>query len=278
MKVKEKEINKILEKAVSRIKKELKPLVIIQFGSSLKPENMLVESDIDILAVRSKGKRDVKVFNYGIEVSVQIISKKDFLLALKSGNPVAFSAVNFGKALYDPKNLMKNFKKASKLTAKTVEILYKDGWSAFSRAILEYFSRNCAGCYLKYCHHSARNFLKALVLKKRGIFCQYDSELLANLPKTIAKSYKKLIAYRKKGDKFPFSLIVEKMFNDREAEPLLATEKIVRHCVKQLKGKKVKTLKQLVKGVKGRINEIFLGSEGEALILVTRKIRKRLFS
>jgi predicted nucleotidyltransferase len=54
----ESEIKEVVKRARERIKRRFKPIAIIQFGSSLYPENMMLESDVDLMVVLRKRAKD----------------------------------------------------------------------------------------------------------------------------------------------------------------------------------------------------------------------------
>jgi predicted nucleotidyltransferase len=221
---KESEIREVVRKAIDQIKRRFKPISIIQFGSSLYPKNMVIESDVDLMVIlRRRVKNPIETFFDDIEVEAHLISKRDFIKSIKNGFPLTLMAVKFGKVIYGPKDFLEKYRNKALPTRKTVEIWYDNAWRVFHFAILDYFSRGCVGCYLKDCHHAARSFLRAFILKTKNIVCEKDEEILLNIPKDIQRAYKKLIGIRKNGEKFPFKLKLKfeasSLFKDKEAKP-----------------------------------------------------------
>jgi predicted nucleotidyltransferase len=277
-------IKKISKEAINRIKSRFKPIAILQFGSSLHPKDMMVESDIDFLVVlRRKLKEPLEVFLFdSIEVAAHLLSKREFLEGVETGFPIVIMALKFGKVIYDPKGILKKFRRIALPTERTAEIWYENGWTVFSRAILEYISRGCVGCYLKDCHHSARSFLRSFLLKTKGILCERDKEILLNIPKEIRKFYKRIIEARREGENFPFKpkfkIKAREIFRDSEAKPLLHLEKIVQYVIGEIEGKKMRSLREVVKGIKGEVSSIYLDKSGKVTILQNKKfLTRKLF-
>jgi predicted nucleotidyltransferase len=280
----ESEIREVVGKAIDQIKRRFKPISIIQFGSSLHPENMMIESDVDLMVILRKRTKDpIETFLFdGIEVEAHLISKRDFVRSIKNGFPLTLMAVKFGKVIYGPKEFLEKYRNKALPSRKTIEIWYDNAWRIFHFAILDYFSRGCVGCYLKDCHHAARSFLRAFILKTKNIVCEKDEEILSNIPKNIQRAYKKLIEIRKNGENFPFKLKlkfrVPFLFKDKEAKPLLLLEKIAKFVVKEMEGKEMKNLREIVKSLKGEISSMSIERSGEVFILKDEKfIERNLF-
>jgi len=274
-------IEEIVRKVKEIVKKKYKPIAIIHFGSSLNPKDMMIESDIDLMAIlKRRYKSSIEVFCFdSIEVCVHLVSKKDFEESVKIGFPLVLMAVKFGKQIYGPKRFLEKYKEKANATQKTFEIWYDNAWRVFHFAVLDYVCTTCPGCYLRDCHHAARSFLRAFILRREGAICQRDEEILSRLPVKIQKLYRRLIEIRKNGEKFSFKPKLNRkassLFKDREAHPLLLLEKIIRFVVKEIEGKDVKSLKDIAKGLKGEITSISIQKTGEVFILKGRKILKR---
>ena len=76
----ENEIREVVRRVANQIKRKFKPIAIIQFGSPLHPENMMIESDVDLMVIlRKRAKDPIETFLFdGIEVEAHLISKKRF--------------------------------------------------------------------------------------------------------------------------------------------------------------------------------------------------------
>jgi predicted nucleotidyltransferase len=280
----ESEIKEVVKRAKEQIKRKFKPISIIQFGSSLHPENMMLESDVDLMVIlRRRAKDPIETFLFdGIEVEAHLISKRDFIKSIKNGFPLTLMTIKFGKVIYGPRDFLEKYKNKALPTRKTIEIWYENAWRVFHFAILDYISRGCVGCYLKDCHHTARSFLRAFILKTKKIVCEKDEEILSNIPKNIQRAYKKLIEIRKNGENFPFKLKLKfeasHLFKDKEAKPLLLLEKIAKFVVREIEGKEMKSLREIVKGLKGEVSSMSVEKSGEVFILKDGKfVEKSLF-
>jgi hypothetical protein len=100
--------------------------------------------------------------------------------------------------------------------------------------------------------------------------------------KNIQRAYRKLIEIRKNGENFPFKLKLKfeasSLFKDKEAKPLLLLEKIARFVVREMEGKEMKSLREIVKGLKGEISSMSVERSGEVFILKDEKfIERNLF-
>jgi hypothetical protein len=245
---------------------------------------MMLESDVDLMVIlRKRAKDPIETFLFGfIEVEAHLISKRDFVKSIKNGFPLTLMAVKFGKVIYGPKDFLAKYKNKALPSRKTIEIWYDNAWRTFHFAILDYISRGCVGCYLKDCHHAARSFLRAFILKTKKIVCEKDEEILSNIPKDIQRAYKELIEIRKSGEKFSFKLKLKfeasSLFKDREARPLLLLEKIARFVVREMEGKKMKSLREVVKGLKGEVLSMSVERNERVVILKDEKfIERNLF-
>jgi predicted nucleotidyltransferase len=257
-------IKKLVNKAIEKVKKEFKPIAIIHFGSSLDPEKMMLESDIDLLAVLKRKRKDrIEVYSTDeIEIAVHLFSKRDFLKSLKEGFPLVLRALKFGKFVYDPKKILSKYKDLAIPTENTLKVWYSNGWNVYSRAVFDYFHRSCLGCYLKDCHHSARSFLWALILKEKGILCEDDEEIISNSPSKLRSSYRKIVEYRKNWKDFSFDILWKpkesKILKDFEARPLLELEKILHYTVKEIEGKELSKLKDVLQEIRN-IESVYVG-------------------
>jgi predicted nucleotidyltransferase len=280
----ESEIREVVRKATNQIKRKFKPIVIIQFGSSLYLKNMMIESDVDLMVIlRRRVKDPIETFLFdNIEVEAHLVSKRDFIKSIKNGFPLTLMAVKFGKVIHGPRDFLEKYKNKALPTRKTIEIWHDNAWRVFHFAILDYISRGCVGCYLKDCHHAARSFLRAFILKTRSIVCEKDEEILSNVPKNIKRAYRKLIEIRKNGENFPFKLKLKfeasSLFKDKEAKPLLLLEKIAKFVVKEMEGKEMRSLREIVKGLKGEVLSMSIERSGRVFILKDEKfIERNLF-
>jgi predicted nucleotidyltransferase len=55
----ESEIGEVIRKTIDQIKRRFKPISIIHFGSSLHPENMMIESDVDLMVILRRRVKDL---------------------------------------------------------------------------------------------------------------------------------------------------------------------------------------------------------------------------
>jgi hypothetical protein len=68
------------------------------------------------------------------------------------------------------------------------------------------------------------------------------------------------------------------LFKDKEAKPLLLLEKIAKFVVREMEGKEMKSLREVVKGLKGEVSSISVERNGRAVILKDENfIERNLF-
>lgn len=263
-----------LEKEVRNVEMQLrkkfgrKLVSIVQIGSSLRPKEMFSNSDVDFVVILDeKPKKRFVSVDSAIETSILPFSRWHFGKALKDGMPVAVMAVKFGKVLFD-----RNY--FSKLNARpgknTVETWMQNGLSIFSSAIMEFFAASCACCYLRDAHHSARSFLRAYILKKKGILCETDRDIIRSIDdEELRKIFGHLIKFRKNIDSFPFDFM--KMcrmrgIRGRSAAPLLLLEKLAHKIIYLMHGKRMRTLAETIGRIKkpyDHIHSIYLTTRRE---------------
>ncbi len=249
MKKLQKEIKGIEKQIRKKFGKEL--VSLIHIGSSLRPKEMFPNSDIDFVVVINKKPKDwFTSVDSSYETNILTYSKQQFAKLIKEGSPVPLMAVRFGKVLLD-----KDFLKFdAKPTEKTIETWMQNGFSVFSSAIMEFFAVSCACCYLKDAHHSARSFLRAHILKEKGILCESDADVLKNTDDAeMRRIFEKLIKFRKRLDSFPFDFMkLHRMKNvkGKSAEPLLLLEKLAHKIVFLFYGKRMCKLSEIIEKIK----------------------------
>lgn len=241
---------------------------LVQIGSSLRPKEMFPNSDIDFVAILDKKPKERFVsVDSAMETGILPFSRWQFRAALKDGMPVAVMAVKFGKVLFDRKYFVKL---AARPNKNTVETWMENGLSIFSSSIMEFFAVSCACCYLRDAHHSARSFLRAYILKKKGILCETDRDILRNTDdKELRKIFVKLIEFRKRIDAFPFDFMKMrrmKKIGGRSAMPLLLLEKLAHKIVYLMRGKRMRTLAETIGRIKkpyDHISSVYLTTRRE---------------
>lgn len=241
---------------------------LVQMGSSLRPKEMFPNSDIDFVIVLNKKPKERFVsVDSAIETSILPFSRWQFRKALKYGMPVAVMAVKFGKVLFDRNYFLKL---AAKPNENTVETWMENGLSIFSSAIMEFFAVSCACCYLRDAHHSARSFLRAMILRKKGILCETDGDIIRSIDdEELRKIFWQLIKFRKNIDRFPFDFMKMRRMRrvkGRSAEPLLLLETLAHKIVCLMHGKRMRTLAGTIGRIKkpyDHIHSIYLTTRRE---------------
>ncbi len=257
-----KELRKLMIREIKRITRQLKKdsgiVSIIQFGSSLKPREMFSNSDIDFVVITKRKRKQRSIYiKSNFESDFLVYSKNEFKEMQEKGHPIALTAINFGKILY---NKDKGFKlEQVEPTELTIKTWMNNGMNVFNSAIMEYFAMGCPCCYLKAVHHSARNLLKALILKNKDILCQTNKEILQNLPRKYQRKYQKLINYRKNLNDFEFDIekiLKIKKIKGKTAKPLLCLESLVHNIIFEMKQKKMYSLREIINKAEEKINYI----------------------
>lgn len=281
-----------LEREIRSVERQVKKkfgrklVSLVQIGSSLRPKEMFPNSDIDFVAILGKKPKDRFVsVDSAMETSILPFSRWQFRAALKDGMPVAVMAVKFGKALFDRKYFVKL---AAKPNKNTVETWMQNGLSIFSSAIVEFFAVSCACCYLRDAHHSARSFLRAYILEKKGVLCETDRDIIRNTDdKELKKIFGKLIKFRKNIDSFPFDFMKMrgvKKIGGRSARPLLLLEKLAHKIVYLMRGKRMRTLAETIGRIKkpyDHISSVYLttgrnGGKEKYLVSLVKKGDKKM--
>lgn len=245
-----------IKKDVENIAKQLKRkfssnlISIIQTGSSLRPNEMFPNSDLDFVVI-TKHKPKERFFSADskFETNILAYSIYQFKKLLKEGNPIALMAAKFGKTLFN-RNLEDLEAKQTNQTAKT---WLENGLSVFGSAIMEYFSATCVCCYLKDTHHSARSLLRAYILKNKGILCASDYDILNNIEENYKRVFEKLIEYRQNLDNFPFDFMKlhkTREIKGRSTKPLLMLEYLAQGIIHELKGKSMHSLRETIDSIK----------------------------
>lgn len=149
---------------------------------------------------------------------------------------------------------------------------------------------SCACCYLRDAHHSARSFLRAYILKEKGLLCESDKYIIKSTKdRELRRIFKRLIRFRKRIDTFPFDFMkLRRMrrINGRSAEPLLMLEKLAHKTVYLMYGKRMRTLAETIRRIKkpyDHIHSIYLttrrreGEKEKYLVSVVQKNDKMKF-
>ncbi|MFZ3076889.1 MAG: hypothetical protein WA139_00355 [Candidatus Aenigmatarchaeota archaeon] len=262
-----------LQKEIKSIESQIKKkfgselVSLIHIGSSLRPKEMFSNSDIDFVAVVKKKPKDwFTSVDSSYETNILAYSKHQFRNLIKEGSPVPLMAVKFGKTLFD-----NNFLKFdAKPTEKTIETWVQNGFSIFSSAIMEFFAAGCVCCYLKDTHHSARSFLRAQILKEKGILCESDKDIIKNTDDDgMRRIFEKLINFRKNLISFPFDFMKlhrMKKVSGKSAEPLLLLEQLMHEMAFRFYEKKMHKLSEIINKIEvpfDRIHSIFLTTKDE---------------
>ncbi len=245
----QKEIRSIKNQIRKKFGKEL--VSLIHIGSSLRPNEMFSNSDIDFVAVIKKKPKDwFTSVDSSYETNILTYSKYQFRNLIKEGSPVPLMAVKFGKILFDRGFL----KFDAKPTEKTIETWAQNGLSVFSSSIMEFFAAGCICCYLKDVHHSARSFLRAQILKEKGILCESDKDIIRNVDDIELRNiFEKLIKYRKNFIDFPFDFMKMhrmKRIRGKSAEPLLLLENLAHKMIFLFYGKRMYGLSETIEKIK----------------------------
>src|SRR3990170_7282243 len=136
-----------VEIALSKIKEKHDLKALVHFGSSLNPEALREESDIDLLAiVGKKPKRRIETIDkievtgngHSIDVNVHFYTEDDFRKSVAEGAPVVLMALNFGNFVHDQSKILEDCKGIAKPTNFTAETWYDNGKRVYSLALMGY--------------------------------------------------------------------------------------------------------------------------------------------
>jgi hypothetical protein len=65
------------------------------------------------------------------------------------------------------------------------------------------------------------------------------------------------------------------LFKDEEAKPLLLLREIAKFVVREMEGKEMKSLREILKGLKGEVSSMSLERRGKVVILKDEKFIER---
>jgi hypothetical protein len=227
---------------------------LVQMGSSLRPNEMFPESDLDFVAILRRAPKDR--FSIGHELRFQptrefglhMFSKRQFVKELKEGRPIPLMSVKYGRIVLDD-GFLERLGSSWEPTELTFKLWYDHGWTAWSRAICDLI---CADdcCYLRDCHHAARNFLRAWLLRKRRILCGTDKEILENISKEFKSDYSKLMKWRM-GHSYTLDFMKMRKLKtiserSRYAKPLFTAERLITNIVSEIENKRLRSLIEVI--------------------------------
>lgn len=191
------EVQKITEKYLDHFKKK-KPVTLVQVGSSLRKEEFMDNSDLDLFLIsRNKVKERLKI-EYVNDLEVNLIrrSKRQFLKNLNEGIPVDLIALHFGKVIFDNGFLSKLNQKDYLPTEKTAKYWLHTASFNLSDAFYNYSGMIAVYDFFKSLHHAVRDFSRAIIVAKEKKLAEGNK----NITRATAKYYPELI------DKYNFIL------------------------------------------------------------------------
>jgi len=231
-----------LVKSYSRRFKRDKAVSALQVGSSLSEEDFFDNSDLDFLVVYDKEIRKTFVLEHTkkIEINVMRRSKEQFLRLLEEGNPVDLIALRFGKVLFDD-GFLKGLKGESyRPTQRTIERWMHTASFSLSSAANNYSLPACICCYFKDLHHSARDFSRAMILKKKNELVEGNTvvmEHLTSLYPELVEDYRLILDGRRNYQDFePKYLKTKKIEENEMGRYLLAGENFARKAYEVVLG------------------------------------------
>jgi len=248
-----------LVKLYSRRFKRDKAVSALQVGSSLSEEDFFDNSDLDFLVVYDKEIRKTFVLEHTkkIEINVMRRSKEQFLRLLEEGNPVDLIALRFGKVLFDD-GFLKGLKGESyRPTQRTIERWMHTASFSLSSAANNYSLPACICCYFKDLHHSARDFSRAMILKKKNELVEGNTvvmEHLTSLYPELVEDYRLILDGRRNYQDFePKYLKTRKIEENELGKYLLAGENFARKAYEVVLGLVLPKVNDLISELEKRI-------------------------
>lgn len=287
-----KNVTREVASIVSQLKQKLgiNLVAIVQIGSSLRPREMVEESDIDFVVVTKRKipwKRRIRV-DSSYETNILDYSGREFKRLLAKGEPVPLMTVKFGRIWFGRKWIVMFGE--PKATNYTSERWHELGLRVYSMAIAEYFSGSCVCCYLKDCHHAIRSLLRAQIVRNKNLLCETDDDIINNTDDAkLGKLFVKLRQYRKKPSRILLSIYSSEKamcgLHGRAAKPLLIAENIIHKIVAKVERKNIYSFADIIMKARHRrpnhrIHSIWLSTreEGCAEYLVTLFNKKNKIS
>jgi hypothetical protein len=246
-------LSPLLAKYTSNIVKE-GAVLIFQVGSSLKATDFLRGlSDVDFLAVYLEEQKQGLSMDFdeksGVETNVIKRSVGQFEAAASTGSSVELSAVYFGRVLFDADAYFEKFK-LFKPSVETAHKLVEAGSRNFSVASID-MPPTTPYDFLKELHHAAKNFARALILKRLDQFVDGNTEILKHLKimdKGLANDFRRIVNYRKR-----FSN-ASPLFGERGSigkgwygEAFLAVERLMKAAYLEVDGLKLEFINDLIR-------------------------------
>lgn len=224
-----KEIQGLVDTHIKRLKRD-NAISIIQLGSSLRKDEFMGNSDLDLLVIYKNPIKKGLKFESHNEIEVNLIrrGKKQYLESLIEGNPVDLIALNFGKVLWD-KGFFKKLETGNyKPTKRTTEFWIHTASFNISDTFHNYSLPTCMCCYFKALHHAARDFSRAIILKEREKLVESDKDVIRELNKAhpdLVGKYKLILSGRRRFEDFRDNLIkANKIRANQRGKFLLACE------------------------------------------------------
>jgi len=246
-------LSSLLAKYTSNLVKE-GAVLIFQVGSSLKAADFLKGlSDVDFLAVYLEEQKQGLAVDFdeklGVEINVIKRSVGQFEAAAATGSSVELGAVYFGKVLFDADayaEKLKHFKPSVETAHKLVEA----GSRNFSVASID-MPPTAPYDFLKELHHAAKNFARALILKRLDQFVDGNTEILKHLEiidKDLADNFRRIVNYRKRFSNAP------PLFGEHRAigkgwygKAFLAAERLMKAAYFEVDGLKLEFINDLIR-------------------------------
>jgi len=233
-------IDHLVESYSRRFKRD-KAVSALQVGSSLSEEDFFDNSDLDFLVVYDKKIRKNFVLEYTkkIEINVMRRSKGQFLRLLEEGNPVDLIALRFGRVLFDD-GFLEGLRGDYKQTQRTVERWMHTASFSLSSAASNYSLPACVCCYFKDLHHSARDFSRAMILKKKNELVEGNTiimEHLTSLYPELVEDYRFILSGRRNYQNFePRYLKTKKIEENEMGRYLLAGQNFAKKAYEVVLG------------------------------------------
>src|SRR3989338_513241 len=242
---------KLVTKYANKIRNH-NTISIVQIGSSLRKEDFTQDSDLDFLIIYKQPVKDFLKHDSIRHFEVNIIphKKNQYIKSLKEGNPVDLIALKYGKILYDNGFFETQRNVCYKPTQKTIDKWFRTAAFNLGDASINYSLPACLDCYYKSLHHAAREFSRAIIVKKYGEIVEGSKEIIDKLknkyPK-ICRNFEFVINGRRDCKDFGSKLIkVKYIGNSGLGKYLLATEEIAIEAFKICKNLKLPRINDLI--------------------------------
>ena len=232
-------------------------IAVMQIGSTLRPEGLFYNSDLDVLAIypkslpagtsRAEYKFDQKS---GIEVNIIREPKHWFCAKLAAGNPFEITSIKFGRPLAG-KDVFDSMVVPEPAMPTAIKWMDNAAWH-LTGMMTKYPAIPDIYEFYTDAQKAARSALRAVVLVKRRKLVEADDELMQNLDPNIAEIYSDLIKRRHESEHYmdmPDVRKTKRITGSRDGETLLKTEYIVRYGAKEVLSLNIPTVNTVLKDV-----------------------------